>query len=246
MKRTGLLVSACDEKDAKEEKTSQAPVMTHPLATMVAAIALGQLPGEEEADPAIEARLKESMDIAKELIKSDNPKVRGQGHQLLGLALSKQGNRTEGLKEYIKGLQLLNPGQSTSDLNQLVMEHPAFNQPDSLKRPNPYLAELHFGRGLHHFWEKDYVQAEQEFKQSVTFYESDARYQYFLGMAMLKQKGKAKRDAAYYAFEKGAKLEANNRPSVSDINASLERIQGEPRVFLDRFRTKGITTSIGE
>ncbi|MFO0865124.1 MAG: hypothetical protein U0744_10820 [Gemmataceae bacterium] len=40
--------------------------------------------------------------------------------------------------------------------------------------------------------------------------------------------------------------EANNRLSVSDINASLERIRGEPRVFLDRFRTKGITTSIGE
>ncbi|MFO0865123.1 MAG: hypothetical protein U0744_10815 [Gemmataceae bacterium] len=108
------------------------------------------------------------MDIAKELIKSDNPKVRGQGHQLPGPRSVEAGQSNRRFEGIHQGLQLLNPGQSTSDLNRFVMEHPAFNQPDSLKRPNPYLAELHFGRGLHHFWEKDYAQAEQEFKQSVT------------------------------------------------------------------------------
>jgi hypothetical protein len=198
---------------------------------------------DDEETPESIARLKESIELARELIKSDDPKIKGQGHMILGQAYAKQGQRTRGLEEYVKGLQLLFPGTSSLDLDKMVKEHPAFQQPDTLARPNPFLAERQYGEGLHHYWSRQYSQAEEHFKAAVGFYNQDARYYYFLGLARLHQKGQLKRDAAYFALEQGARLEAGNHPPASDINASLERVQGDLRLFVNGFREKAILTA---
>ena len=46
------------------------------------------------------------------------------------------------------------------------------------------------------------------------------------------------RDAAATAIERGARLEAANRPSLGEINASMERIQGPMRAFVNGYRQK--------
>ena len=122
----------------------------------------------------------------------------------------------------------------------MIEEHPAFQQPDAAKAPSAYLAEVHFGKGLHQYWSQRYADAEAQFKQAAGFFSQDARYQYYLGLAQYAQQSKAKREAAFYSFEQGARLEADNRPPVAEINASLERVQGDLRKVLNSIRSKAI------
>jgi tetratricopeptide (TPR) repeat protein len=183
-------------------------------------------------------RLKESIELAKELIKSDDPKTKGQGWMLLGKAHTQQGKRTQGLQEYLKGLRLAYPGKAPAELRDLVTSHPAFQQPDVRSQPSAFLAEKHYGLGLARYWDGKYPQAEEEFKKAVAFYGDDARYRYFLGLARLAQRTRRKREAAAFDFEQAARLEAENRPGTAVVNASLERIQGRLRQYLDRFRDK--------
>ena len=81
--------------------------------------------------------------------------------------------------------------------------------------------------------------------QAIKFYDKDARYQYYLGFALLQQKSRDKRDSAIFAFEKGAQLEANavqsNPFATREINQSLERIQGELRELLNQYRYRPAT-----
>src|SRR5260370_26808833 len=149
---------------------------------------------DEQETPEPTARLKESIELAKELIKSDNPKTKGQGYMLLGQAYSKQGLRTKGLQEYVKGMQLLNPGIASKDLDKLVQDHPAFQQPDSLDRPNPYLAERNFRKGLHYYWEKKYVDAEDQFRAAIRYFKKDPGYHYYPVLSREPQKAKSKHD----------------------------------------------------
>jgi hypothetical protein len=174
----------------------------------------------------------------------------------MGSALSKLGKRTEGLREYAKGLQLLYPGIETTEMKELIDSHPAFQQPDASDAPNPIMAERHFGEGVHLFWkgmsnpraataQQDFKDAEHQFAQAIRFYGKDARYQYFLGFAMFQQKTRAKRDSAIFAFEKGAQLEATsvqaNPFATREINQSLERIQGDMRELLNFYRFRPAT-----
>jgi hypothetical protein len=237
-----------EEKAKAEEKTSLLrPAEWHPLTSLVLAATLGAQPADDEKNPAEDARLRESIDIAKQLIKSDDNKIKGQGHVLLGQALSKQGLRTEGLREVAKGLALLHPDMSTEKLGKLLDEHPAFQHPDAAKEPNPYVAERFFGLGLHHYWERRYAEAEAEFKQAVGHFDQDARYQYFLGLSQLAQASQLKRDAAYFSFEKGARLEAMGNPRTTDeINLSLERVQGKLRQDLNAFRIRVLTKTLSD
>src|SRR5262249_20794822 len=126
------------------------------------------------------------------------------------------------------------------EMNDLVEDHPAFRRPDVEGSPNPIMAEKHFGEGIHHYWAKQYKEAEAQFKQSVRYYDKDARYHYYVGLAQIQQRTKAKRADADYSFRKGAQLEAkmaaSNPDAVREINASLERIQGELRQFLNGYR----------
>jgi TolA-binding protein len=178
-------------------------------------------------------------ELSDQLLTSKDAKVRATGMLLKGHALVKTGRRTEGLKEYSKGLETLNPGLESKEIVKMVEEHPAFQHPDAANKPNPVLAEKHFAFGLQHYWSKRYPEAEAQFKQALDFYNQDARYSYFLGLAQLAQKTKLKRDQGLFSLEKGAQLEAVGRPSITEINLSLERVQGDLRQLVNSYRVKG-------
>src|SRR5262249_8647975 len=179
----------------------------------------------------------ESLKLAEELIASKNEKIKGQGYLLKGSALSKLGKSTQGLKEYSKGLKLIYPGIETKEMNELIADHPAFQRPDADDTPNPVMAERHFGEGLHLYWDQKYPEAEAQFTQAVKYYSKDPRFWYYRGLAQYPQK---KKRAAIDSFEEGARLESkaalNNPDAVREVNASLERIQGELRQYLNEFR----------
>lgn len=232
------------KKDTPEEKKDAAAAeqgakvsQAYSFQLLIASLAIQQVGDESEDDPAAKARLKESEDLAKILIQSKDKKVRAQGYMLLGEAMTRQGQRTEGLKQYAKGLELLYPA---STVTRLLEEHPAFQVPDALARANPLLAEKHYGMGLHFFYDKKYADAEVQFRQAIAYFDKDARYYYFLGLAQLEQHTKIKRDAAYYAWEQASRLEANSRPRSDEVNIALERIQGSRRTLLDSYRAKTI------
>ncbi len=214
----------------------------HPFSLMVASLVVGQPIFDDDVDPAEAARLKESIEIAKELMASKDSKVKGRGSMLLGSALAKQGRRTEGLRLYIEGLKLVYPGKDMADLLKMVEEHPIFQQPDVTTRPNQYLAEYHYAQGRQFYFDRDYDRAEAHLKQAVTYFDKDARYWYFLGLAQVAHCTRIKRDAADLSFIRAGKLEAQNMPHPSVVDISLERIQGPLRQALDRYRVGGINT----
>ena len=223
--------------DEKKEAAVGEVGMTHPLSNLIALLAIQQVPSDEEDDPAVLARIKESLEIAEELLKSKDKKIKAQGHFLKGDAISRQGRRTEGLKEYAKGLELLNP---EARLGKLLDEHPAFQTSEGLQHSNPILAEKHYGVGLHLYQERKYGEAETQFQQAIRFFDKDARYHYYLGLCQLEQGGNRKQDAAAKSLEQGGRLEANARPSTVEVNAALERIQGDRRAVINAYRQKSL------
>src|SRR5205823_13499295 len=96
-------------------------------------------------------------------------------------------------------------------------------------------------KGMDSFWSRRYAEAGSQFKQAVQYNSQDARYQYYLGLALLAQN--SNRNAATFAFEQGARLEAANRPSMGEVNASLERIQGPMRSLLNAYRQKAVAAA---
>ena len=206
----------------------------HPLTALALSVTIGAQPGDElepeVESPEVAKRVKESIELAKALAGSKDPKVRTQGYTLLakaadkagaqltsatclelakdllgrddkkvqgvghllrGQGLVKQGKRTEALKEYSRGVELLHPGLESKEIVRMVDEHPAFQHPDTGNKPNPLLAEKHFGQGLHLYWAKKYPAAEVQFKMALDYYGQDARYLYYLGLAQYGQKTKA-------------------------------------------------------
>ncbi len=234
-----------DDKGASLETPAENIIVLHPWSLLAVSAIIAQQPIEEIEDKETLARLKDVMAEADKLKNSKSKKLQGQGYCLMGAALSKLGKRTEGLKEFARGLELLYPGIETKEINDLIAEHPAFQQPDVSNVPNPVMAERHFGEGMHLYWSKKYEEAEAQFRQSVKYYDKDARYQYFLGLAQLHQRTKVKRDAAIYSFEVGARLEAKavltNPYATREVNQSLERIQGELRQLLNYYRYRPST-----
>ena len=240
--KVGAMESPSSPQTSAASLRDETTLILHPWSLLIVSATIAQAPALDELeDKETLARLNETIKLAEELIASKNPKIQGQGRMLKGSALSKLGRRTEGLKEYTKGLTLLFPGIQTAEMAQLIEDHPAFQQPDSTVQ-RPLLAERHFGEGMHHYWLRQYTQAEAQFKQAVKWDDKDARYQYFLGLAQLHQQTKLKRDGAIFAFERGAQLEAAaiaaDPYSARRINQSLERIQGELRQLLNRYRFK--------
>jgi tetratricopeptide (TPR) repeat protein len=215
-------------------RTPETPAGAVDVRTALLALALAgfQAPGAEEPLGGDE-RLRESIELAKRLLTSSDPKVQGQGYLLLGRAYTRQGKRTEGLQMYVKGMQLAYPGAPTKDLTKLVEEHPAFQQAEVTGMPNAYIAEQYFGKGLHAYWSGQYGTAEEEFRRALAAYDRDARYHYYLGLAQTQQ---GKQEAARYQFEQGVRLEAANQPGPVMVNASLERLQGDLRQRLDSYR----------
>ena len=76
------------------------------------------------------------------------------------------------------------------------------------------------------------AEAEALFLKAVEQDATDARYWYFLGLSRLAQ-GKA---GVPEAFQRGAEAEARSSPPVREINAALEKVQGNARRTLNGFR----------
>jgi len=237
-----------DDENKKADKVGAASgsqertIVVHPWSTLVVVASVGQDGKKVDALEDKETlRLNETLKLADELIKSTNDKIKGQGYLLRGSAISKMGKRTEGLKEYAKGLRMVYPNIETKELQQLIDDHPAFQLPDT-SEPNPIIAERFFGEGIHFYWAKKYPDAEAQMQQAIRYYEHDPRFWYYLGLAQWQQKTIAKRDAAIHSFELAARLEVKNSltnpDTVRDVNASLERIQGELRQTLNEHRYK--------
>jgi tetratricopeptide (TPR) repeat protein len=272
-----------DDKKGADTATSaaQPTSVMHPVTALVLTAVIGAQNGDavEKEDPAAAKRLREAIDLAKTLatskdakvkaegydllgkavtaaggqltsatclelarglIDESDPKVRGSGMMLKGLGLAKKGEHSDGLREYSRGLALLNPDLA---LGTMVEKHPAFRHPFSESTPNPLLAEKHFGNGLHLYWKRRYPEAEEEFRQALAYFSQDARYAYWMGLAQLAQKTRSKREQAYFSFEQGARLEAQERPTIGEINASLERIQGDVRRLLNSYRFRETATA---
>jgi hypothetical protein len=124
-----------------------------------------------------------------------------------------------------------------SRLSKLLAQLPALEKPEP-PPADPALADQFYAKGLNLFFSRRYAEAETEFKQAIQNYSQDARYQYFLGLALASQPDSLKRNAAAEALQLGARLEAANHPSLGEINASLERIQGAQRSFVNSFRQR--------
>lgn len=98
------------------------------------------------------------------------------------------------------------------------------------------LAEEYYGAGLSMYWSGRYRDAARDFAEAIRHagaYDQDARYFYYYGLAQFRQ-GDTK-DAAD-AFRRAVLLEQQNKPASAAVNKTLERIQGEPRRFLNTFR----------
>jgi len=187
---------------------------------------------DEDQAAAKNPNVEQAIRLAQEAIDLGDP----QGHLLLGIALTKRGEWTKGLQEYITGLEKVCPGPATRDLRSLVEGHPAFRTPESVKPPQPLLAEKHFSLGLDYFQARQYARAEREFLETVKFYGKDARYQYYLGLSRLLQQNPDKLGTAYENFRLGKRLEDQGNPDSAEVDAALEKVQGKARRTLSRFR----------
>jgi hypothetical protein len=223
-------------KDAKDNKVGLRSADPR-LAILSLALTGVQAPGGDES-PGSDARLRESMELAKKLIDSADPKIKGQGYILMGQALSRQGDRTEGLRLYAKGMKLAYPELPTKNLLDLVQQHPALQPRERAANTDSYQAERHFGEGLHRFWAGQYAAAEEEFRKAVGFFPQDARYEYYLGLSQVVQNTDNKLKAGRRHIQEGVRLEAQNLPGPVTVNASLERLQGPLRQYLDAYRQR--------
>ncbi|HXG10496.1 MAG TPA: hypothetical protein VNK04_12105, partial [Gemmataceae bacterium] len=122
---------------------------------------------------------------------------------------------------------------SADALAELVQNRPAPKQLETSTGANPLMAEEHYAAGLRAYRARDYATAEKEFLAAIENDSQDARYHYYLGLARL---GLNKRDEAFGDFEQGARLEAQGRPGKRAVSAALERVQGLPRLTVNRFR----------
>ncbi len=212
----------------------------HPVDHLFAAFAIGQFDFEDEDARDQAKRVQASIEVAKEMILSPDEKTRGHGHLLLGKAYSKRGDNTQALKEFAQGIKILH-GKAGTDLGVIIDEHPALQIPDAFKKNNPLVAEQFFGEGLHYFWERRFKQAEENFTQAVSYYREDARYHYFLALAITSQGDKKREKSVAFHMKEGARLEAFGRPGKAEVNASLERLQGSMRQTLNEYRAKALS-----
>ena len=108
---------------------------------------------------------------------------------LLGEALSRAGRRTEGLREYAKGLEMLQPVATSSSCSTSIPRSrrptPTPGQPDPRRealRPGTAPLSRRQDRG-----------AESQFKQAINYFDKDARYHYWLGLCQIERPSRAKR-----------------------------------------------------
>jgi tetratricopeptide (TPR) repeat protein len=202
-------------------------------ATTLVSVTVALEPEGETASAEGPADLQEAVRLADEAIKAGD----NEGYLVKAQAMAKQGLWTEAVMEYMTGLEhLCRPPGHVEGLRYLLENHPAFRVPDVLKSPNPFLADRHYAAGLRSYAAANYGQAEKQFSDAVRYAGQsmqDARFLYFLGLSQLMQ---GRNKDAFENFRRASVLEQQNKPASAAVSATLERIQGEPRTVLSRFR----------
>jgi hypothetical protein len=181
-------------------------------------------------------KLKDARMLAEQVIKDGD----AEGYLLLAQALRGENLLTQALTAYAEGLVRLSRDgglglrpEYARTLQEIVREHPAFQRPTTLAHAEPLQAEERFAAGLRFYNEGRYADAEAAFAEAYQFDSKDARFLYFLGLSRAPQ---GKWSAALEDFRLGADLERQGRPSAAAINASLERVQGNARQTVNRYR----------
>lgn len=90
-----------------------------------------------------------------------------------------------------------------------------------------------YGQGVHAFFEGDFATAHKHLSDAIELGTDDPRVYYFRGLA-LNRLGRA--DEAQKDFAQGGKLEAAGVEQYYPIGRSLERIQGEERLEIEKHR----------
>jgi tetratricopeptide (TPR) repeat protein len=221
-----------EDKKAQGGKRKRAlPVLAvNPvLLTLNATMLLVQ---EDEEEPYQNPNVDQAIKLAQEAIERGEP----EGYLVLGQALTQKGKWTEGLMVYITGLEKTVPGTAAKGLRRIVEGHPAFKRPDSVKPPQPLLAQKFYSNGLNFYWNRKFDKAEAEFLQAVKYFDQDARYFYFLGLSRLRQQKADKLASAYEDFRLAHRLEEEGNPEPDTVSDALEKVQGKARRVLDGFR----------
>jgi tetratricopeptide (TPR) repeat protein len=178
------------------------------------------------------ASAEEAAQLADEILRLDPTKV---PYEIRAQALGIKGQWTEALRTYAEGLRSTLDRPHAEELQFLIESNPNLKvTTESARRSSPLMAEVHYGTGIRHYFDKRYDDAEKEFILAIKNDGQDARYHYFLGLARLAQ-GKDKANAD---FAEGASLEAHGRPSRAAVSTALERVQGPARTILNETRDK--------
>lgn len=92
-----------------------------------------------------------------------------------------------------------------------------------------------YGRGVHAYFSQDYRQAYEYFTSAIDGGSQDPRCWYFRGLTYLQL---GRQQEAEMDFQKGGELEAQDVNKFYNVSRALERIQGNTRITLERYRAK--------
>jgi hypothetical protein len=164
------------------------------------------------------------------------PALQAKAACVKGLALRQQGNKEEAktvLAEAIKNAPA--EAEWLAAARSAIEDKPRPITPPSAEvlEGNPLLAETSYRAGVQQYWSGAYDRAEEQLQSAIRSDGRDARYHYYLGLALLSQQ---KRSAAQKEFERGAELERQGRPSRAAVSAALERVQGNVRQAVESYR----------
>ncbi len=103
--------------------------------------------------------------------------------------------------------------------------------------------EQRYGSGVHAYFSGDYLAAHKRFTAAIDGGTKDPRTYYFRGLANLKL---GRRPEAKMDFQRGAELESEDLNRFYDVGKALERVQGDERLLLERYRVEARMAALEE
>lgn len=100
-----------------------------------------------------------------------------------------------------------------------------------------------YGSGVHSYFSQNFRQAHEDLTSAIDGGSKDPRAYYFRGLAFLRL---GRPDEANADFQKGAELEIKDSTKLYNVSRALERIQGTPRVALEKYRVQARMAALEE
>ena len=97
------------------------------------------------------------------------------------------------------------------------------------------IADHLYGKGVHAFFEGDFVQAHTLLTEAISAGSQDPRAYYFRGLAYSKL---GREEEAEQDFTQGSALESSDIERLYNISKALERVQGADRMKIEKHRIK--------